>query len=426
MGMTGEQQGAPHALSSASGIGRSDRASHRAVIDVAWTVVTTEGCVRHQLDLSMTDAPARRLYFEVLAATLPPPVSRLDFAAVALVMFAMREGRDLHLRGDVSRRLLANLVEYQRVWALWMPDVYRLVEITCDRMVEEPPSARRRAVCAFSGGVDATFAALYHADGIAKVDRLEVASLMLVHGFDIRLEATEAFSQARATGERAAQAMGTPLVIVRTNFREATQPRWEEEFGVGVCACLHLFASECDTGVIALDEDHKTFIVPWGSSPITNPMLSSGGMLIVSEGGGFTRTQKVAHIARNRRVADNLRVCWEGPVSGKNCGICEKCVRTQLNFLAAGYPIPSGLGAAPTPARVLGVNLRFRGQIVYFADIVEHGVVNGMQRSLIIALRVKIFLASLKYALRQRFRKSWIGRGWYASRGKLRGMFGGG
>jgi hypothetical protein len=33
-------------------------------------------------------------------------------------------------------------------------------------------------------------------------------------------------------------------------------------------------------------------------------------------------------------------VCWEGVDQGRNCGVCEKCIRTKLNFLAAGIESP--------------------------------------------------------------------------------------
>jgi hypothetical protein len=35
-----------------------------------------------------------------------------------------------------------------------------------------------------------------------------------------------------------------------------------------------------------------------------------------------------------------LKVCWEGKEFHKNCGVCEKCIRTQANFLAVGVTRP--------------------------------------------------------------------------------------
>jgi hypothetical protein len=49
-----------------------------------------------------------------------------------------------------------------------------------------------------------------------------------------------------------------------------------------------------------------------------------------------TRCDKARLVAQYSRLRDNLRVCWAGPMTGTNCGRCEKCVRTQLNFIAQG------------------------------------------------------------------------------------------
>jgi hypothetical protein len=36
----------------------------------------------------------------------------------------------------------------------------------------------------------------------------------------------------------------------------------------------------------------------------------------------------------------SLRVCWQGTQKDRNCGRCEKCVRTILNFRILGVGLP--------------------------------------------------------------------------------------
>ena len=57
---------------------------------------------------------------------------------------------------------------------------------------------------------------------------------------------------------------------------------------------------------------------------------------VVTDGSGFGRTDKVEMLAPYPAVLAAIKVCWEGDDPGKNCGVCEKCVMTRLNFLAAG------------------------------------------------------------------------------------------
>jgi len=59
-------------------------------------------------------------------------------------------------------------------------------------------------------------------------------------------------------------------------------------------------------------------------------------MRIVHDGAGYSRTEKVVEIATHKTATRVLKVCWQGQETFKNCGNCEKCIRTQLNFLAAG------------------------------------------------------------------------------------------
>ena len=58
------------------------------------------------------------------------------------------------------------------------------------------------------------------------------------------------------------------------------------------------------------------------------------------DGAAYNRTEKVKEIIAWPAAVKNLRVCWQGILQDKNCGQCEKCIRTQLNFLATGNPIP--------------------------------------------------------------------------------------
>src|SRR5690606_34326214 len=59
-------------------------------------------------------------------------------------------------------------------------------------------------------------------------------------------------------------------------------------------------------------------------------------MNMIHDGAGYSRIEKVAEIARHPIAVACLKVCWAGADQSANCGSCEKCIRTRLNFLAAG------------------------------------------------------------------------------------------
>lgn len=69
---------------------------------------------------------------------------------------------------------------------------------------------------------------------------------------------------------------------------------------------------------------------------MTDPLLSSRRFRVYEEGWGFTRSQKAKLVSQWERGLRNLRVCWHSNPDQDNCGVCEKCFRTILNFKASG------------------------------------------------------------------------------------------
>ncbi len=320
------------------------------------------------------DVEGQSIYFEIGGEIHPPTDTEADFAAVAMVFAAMRARRPLHIQGSITEQLLRNLEEFQEAWAAWRPHQYTPVPITAARVsAGQPPTdgsrtTRRAGVFAFSGGVDATFALLRHHMRRASRRNVTPVAGILVHGFDIRLDQREGFDVAHSVAQSVMNELGVPLCVVRTNWRDVLCRDWEMEFGAGLAACLHLFSGLANIGVIGSDEDYAHVALPWGSNPVTNHYLSGGGFQLQTEGGGFSRTARVALICDTPSVAAKLRVCWEGPMTGRNCGQCEKCVRTKLNFMANRQP-PFCFDRPPTLSEVLRLTARNAVQAGYLTDI---------------------------------------------------------
>ena len=66
-----------------------------------------------------------------------------------------------------------------------------------------------------------------------------------------------------------------------------------------------------------------------------------------------------------------LRVCWQGPDAGNNCGVCEKCVRTRLAFSNHGIDWPSCFDAPFDPVMIDSIEVhavQHLGALRYVAD----------------------------------------------------------
>jgi len=305
--------------------------------------------------------------YQIIGQEVAVPANS-DFAAIATVFLAMRLGRDLHIRGALTTTLLRNLEEFQEAWAVWRSASYRPIRITCDHELDASPPRTTSGVFAFSGGVDGTFAMMRHATGHAGLRTVRPRMAMLVHGFDIPLENEAAFDVARDGAREMLAVAGIPLVIVRTNWKSAICRDWEAEFGAGLASCLNQFSGVATHGVLGADEDYANLSLPWGSNPVTNHFLSGGAFTLWTEGGGFTRTRRVAFLARYPELARRLRVCWEGPITGGNCGKCEKCIRTKLNFMVSGHD-PLCFDGPPTEADLHALRPRNAVQCAYLREI---------------------------------------------------------
>jgi hypothetical protein len=266
---------------------------------------------------------------------LPRPANA-DWAAVAGLVVAQRCGGAMHVAGAVDRRLLENLERYSQVWAQWLPDYFFPVEITADKETTSTGSNDRRYAFAHSGGVDASFCLMRHARGLAGQENRRPAWAVTINGYDRPAADGPGCADFRAAAGAIAAAAGVPHLFVSTSATDMGIDA-SMQHQIGVAATLHQLNRLCSNGVVAADYTYaEEFDVhPHGSNCCTNPLLASGDFELLTSGGAFTRADKVAWLMSEPAVVPQLRVCRRAAVTGKNCGRCEKCVRTAIMALAA-------------------------------------------------------------------------------------------
>ncbi|MFO1056112.1 MAG: hypothetical protein U1E53_04010 [Dongiaceae bacterium] len=351
-----------------------------------------------------------RLWYRFAGEPLPPRLDLLDGFVLAFLFAAMRRGRDLRVRGPVSRALLANLRELQEVWCRWRPDALVPVEILPDRVVDAPPAAAGGIACV-SGGVDSLATLQRHRAGGLRPLRAG----LLVAGFDIPLADAAGFRRAEHGVRAVLDSIGLPLATVATNWRDVACGDWELEHGAALAACLAQFAGLAACGLIAADLPVDLPHPPWGNNPVTTPLLS-GALAIVHDGAGLTRPDKAALIAGWPAALRHLRVCWQGEARDGNCGRCEKCIRTQLSFLAIGRPIPPAFPHPFAPADLLRLAMPRMAVLLAYRQLLataeRHGVEADWTRTLRWVLRRNLVTLPLQPALgaaRRRLRRvGWL------------------
>lgn len=348
--------------------------------------------------ISVPGKDDQTLFFESYDGPFSSDAGSDPFILATLHLF-MTEGTDVHVDGKVSARLIRNLRELQDVWVSWKPEKYSRIEITADEITSEVPEPST-AIVAFSGGVDATYSVRTHTTQGTLPGTAELKAALFVHGFDIKVEDAEDYLSARIRGEKMLVGLDLDSYGVRTNYRSLGQD-WEDGFGLAVAACLALYQDRFSTGIIGSSEPYDALVLPWGSSPVTDHLYGTGQMEMLHDGAGASRTDKIGVLADWPEAMEHLRVCWQGSHGDRNCGQCEKCIRTYLNFRAAGVENPEIFDSIPGTRAIRGLNAGSPALLNELRSVADHAAKNGTGGEWLSSLRTAILINGVRVRAKQ-------------------------
>lgn len=328
---------------------------------------------RRTLHISETaDGRAIDAHFDFLGESFPE-LTVLDGFVNAVIFFAMTTGQDILVEGKMTRSSLLNLATFQEAWSCWKPAVYRPIKIKPSSIVGELSRSAGQSIAAFSGGADSIFTLLRHAS-----DGYGLRSAMLIHGFDVPPEDTNVFNSLFARLQPLLNHLNLRARIVRTNIAALRLQAWEDSFMAQLSCCLHNYSHEFRYGLAGSGEPYNALVLPWGQNPCTDYLLSGDGFSIVHDGAAFSRTEKIATIAQNSIATKAVKVCWAAADRSTNCGICEKCVRTRMNFKAVGTDNPSCFNGEVTRDQIRLTSLSDETQIAEFRSILAYADSHGL------------------------------------------------
>ena len=246
-----------------------------------------------------------------------PALNRRAEPMLAAAIFpAMVQGRPVRIqRTPISPRLLRATDKIQRLINLWNPETHR-VPIETETEVPEAPD--KLVTSSFSGGIDSMSTFVNHAD--------DITHLLHVNGFVFR--AKESWKEVEDRFLKTAATLGRKPVSVNTNVGD-----FLADYGVSmlyahgsVLASLMDFLA-AQRGYIASSYTYRE-LKPWGSHPCLDALWSTETTEILHDGLEHRRSEKTAIVASQEDLLDLVQVCWESTV--RNCGKCQKCVRTML------------------------------------------------------------------------------------------------
>jgi 7-cyano-7-deazaguanine synthase in queuosine biosynthesis len=273
-----------------------------------------------------------------------PASSVMDGYVLFCLLFAMQHYDDVYVKGSLTRELLQNQRMIQEVWRSWRPDRYRVIPVTCGNIDSAGSlggsEKRGKSAMSFSGGLDSIFTLLRHTKKTP--ESFDLGTAVTALGFDMHLYKRDEFSRLVKRFEPALSEIGVDHYLISINAREFGDfMDWEDSHGLQIASVLHQMDYCVSTAVIASTWLANRILVPWGSTPILDHLMSGGKLRILSDGDGFSRPEKILEVAQSKTMTSLVKVCWQGSDLSKNCGVCGKCCRTRIQFAAAGINDPS-------------------------------------------------------------------------------------
>jgi len=276
---------------------------------------------------------SEELFYEVPLGIELAEFSDCDNYLIAIIFEAMTEKRDIIVEGSVSKQLLINIREYIECWVKWLPDSLSIINIKA-KDIRINKTINENCICAYSGGVDASFSVWKSYKNQERFDTYTIKSCAFIHGMDIYLDDQKSFDKAFATAQQTLAELNIDLIPIKTNFRQLMKANWEYNHACAMISSLSVLKKNLGICILGSSEPYDQLVIPWGSNPITDHLLSSDDFKVVHDGAAYNRIEKSEYILDWEKGVRNLRVCWEGNHQGANCGLCEKCLRTKLIFTA--------------------------------------------------------------------------------------------
>jgi hypothetical protein len=307
-----------------------------------------------------TPRRVHRLWWRLPAAWRDAVTPWTDPFAIAFLFPMMEAGCDVLIEGRVSPSLLRNLETYMAIWQAWEPKLYKPVFIRAAEEIEAPPPAvPGETIMPYSCGVDSSYTALRHHRQLVIRRNRRIGAAVVMNGFDIWLDQPNAAAMYAGVLKRAQAMLGSlsiPCIPMSNNYHELPTV-WAHGFGTHLVSGLRLLGSRFDAALIPNCVPYAIPITPWGSTPLTNPLLSSRHFTVIDDGAESSRFDKIELIGSWPEALRNLRVCFENPGNHANCCRCEKCIRSILAFRLAGIPLPTAFERDVTNGQIRRVRL---------------------------------------------------------------------
>jgi len=366
-----------------------------------------------------SDRPSGDVVFETEATLAGEFSASPEAFAVVCALQARRDGeRRLRIEAPLCPELREGLSRIFLTLDSWFPPRAPAPRVEASggfRALRPPPP---RAAALVSAGIDSLRLILGNRSAFPPGHPHSFLDGLFLYGAvnrrDVPLSAIENLvGRQRRCVDAACRLAGIRLLPVYLDLRVLGDDRefvLSQGHGARLAAAGHLFQSLSRVSIASSYFAGELF--PWGSHPLIDPFFGSSSLDIRHEGLHRRRRESVRDLLEWPEILPFVMVCGEAPIDPRqiNCGRCEKCARTMLEFdLAGGLEAAVSFPRRDLAAADLDALSPSYSVLAYWQDIAE--ALNARGRNGLAA-------AAQRLADRARRHRDWIEeRGW---KGKFR------
>jgi hypothetical protein len=201
-------------------------------------------------------------------------------------------------------------------------------------------------------------------------------------GFDMPVNLTWSIGELTRSFSTMMNAAGIEFIAGSTNIRAFVNAvDWTNAHGPALAAAALFFKHRLSDFYIPSSYTGSSY-PRWGTHPDLDPLLSSESMRFVHHGTQVNRVQKLRLVAQHPMSYERLRVCWIQDIGLRNCGACEKCIRTQiaLDIVGALSRYKTFENNALNHAQIRNLHHRTHQSRVFARELMREAIQRGKWR----------------------------------------------
>lgn len=266
---------------------------------------------------------------------------------------AMYHKQDLYIRGCVSKRLYKNIMTYIQTILCDFSDDLSKVNVFVNGYTNYTAEKEKNIIgCSISCGVD-SLSTIYDHFVKENDEEYKINALFFfntgTHGPYDNLKTFDVYEKRYALNRQAAEEMNLPIYPVSSNLHAFT---FKIGAGGGRAGYLALWSCILEFEKVIKKyyvssaneyEEIKAFSKYMKNNDMSEfcesylvPLICTESIDMVIDGCQYRRSEKTENIADWTVAHKHLNVCGVYPDDGKNCSMCNKCMRTMITLDAMG------------------------------------------------------------------------------------------